>query len=77
MCGIIPDAHWALRRCSSSARARGMSKVASPIAMKAASQLHWCGYRCGAALIRVPVSLVRRTSRATSAIRSSLRCVIT
>lgn len=34
MCGIIPDAHSARPRCSSSASARGMSNVARPIETK-------------------------------------------
>jgi hypothetical protein len=43
MCGTLPVAHWLLKRVSSSRVARWLSTCARPRAMKALSQLHWCG----------------------------------
>ena len=46
--------------------ARRGSRCAQPIAMKALSQLHWCGYRRGAALVQLPASLSWSTAAARS-----------
>ena len=62
----MPVDHWAVNRRSSSARARRTSRCAHPIAMKALSQLHWCGYRCGDAFVQLPASLPWSTAAARS-----------
>ncbi len=41
---------------------------ASPMAMNAGSQRHWCGYRSDAALVQPPFSLRRNTRAASSSI---------
>ncbi len=43
MCGTRPSAHCARNRLASSRQARSGRSWASPIAMNAESQLHWCG----------------------------------
>ena len=43
MCGTRPSAHCARNRLASSRQARSGRTWASPIAMNAESQLHWCG----------------------------------
>ena len=60
MCGIIPFFHCADSSVSSSTTARSTLSGASPTETNAASQLHICGYRRGAALVIVPRSLPRR-----------------
>ena len=57
MCGTMPVSHCAANRCSSSFMARRTSRCAHPIALKALSQFHWCGYRCGDAFVQPPASL--------------------
>jgi hypothetical protein len=64
MCGSIPVLHCADSRLRSSVTARGTSMRANPIATNAASQLHWWGYRSGAAEVIFPRSLRRNTCRA-------------
>ena len=59
MCGIIPFAHCADSRVSSSTTARSTLSGASPTATNAASQLHMCGYSSGAAVVITPRSLPR------------------
>ncbi len=71
MCGTIPVNHCAANNPSSSAMARRTSRCAHPIAMKALSQLHWCGYRCGDAFVQLPASLPCSTAAAWS--RSTAR----
>ncbi|SKT96792.1 Uncharacterised protein [Mycobacteroides abscessus subsp. abscessus] len=70
MCGIIPLAHCAESRVSSSVTARSTLSGASPTATNAASQLHMCGYSLGAALVMVPRSLPlsRYAARAASCV---------
>nr|WP_238454239.1 hypothetical protein [Micromonospora sp. ATA51] len=43
MCGTRPSAHWAAKSVRSSRHARSGRTWASPTAMNAESQLHWCG----------------------------------
>src|SRR6202167_4585916 len=62
----MPVAHCAANSCSSSVMARRTSRCAHPIAMNALSQLHWCGYRTGAALVQLPASLPCSTAAARS-----------
>src|SRR5579875_2849595 len=50
MWGTMPLSHWPEKRASRLRLANGTSKWASPIAIKAVSQLHWCGYRPAEAL---------------------------
>src|SRR5216683_2687022 len=71
MCGTIPVDHCAANSPSSSVMARRTSRCAHPMAMKALSQLHWCGYRCGDAFVQLPASLPWSTAAARS--RSTAR----
>src|SRR5215469_3474667 len=71
MCGTMPVDHCAANSCSSSVMARRTSRCAQPMAMNALSQLHWCGYRRGAALVQPPASLPCSTAAAWS--RSTAR----
>src|SRR5450631_1182084 len=66
MCGTMPDSHCAANNCSSSVMARRTSRCAHPIALKALSQLHWCGYRCGDAFVQPPASFLCSTAAARS-----------
>ena len=74
MCGIIPLAHCADSRVSSSTTARSTLSGASPIATNAASQLHMCGYSNGAAVVITPRSLPRSryAARAASCVGAKL-----
>ncbi len=74
MCGIMPLAHWAESSVSSSTTARSTLSGANPIATKAASQLHICGYSSGAAVVIVPRSLPRNryAARAASCVGAKL-----
>src|SRR3712207_1849678 len=65
MCGTLPFFHWCRKRPRSSPAARDVSRWARPMVMNPASQLHWCGYRVGAALVQPPMSLRRSTSAAS------------
>ena len=60
ICGTMPFDHWPRNSDHSSVTARSGSKWAQPMATKAASQLHWCGYRRGDGRVHVPRSLVRQ-----------------
>ena len=71
MCGTMPFRHCPRSSESSSSLARGRSTTASPIALKAASQLHWCGYSAGAALVVTPMLLSLRMYAARVANGSS------
>src|ERR1700733_2743864 len=62
----MPVAHCAANRLSSSVMARRTSRCAQPIAMNALSQLHWCGYKTGAARVQLPASLACSTAAARS-----------
>jgi len=67
MCGIRPSPHWAASSVSSSVCARTGETCLRPIAMKAESHDHWCGYRLREGTVEVPVQLSRST-------RTALRC---
>src|ERR687890_1170368 len=56
MWGTLPVFHWWAKRVRSSCAARRVSRWARPMAMKAESQLHWCGYRDGAARVQPSMS---------------------
>lgn len=64
MCGTRPSAHWAPSRLSSSRWALRTDRWRRPIAMKAESQLHWCGYSPRDGTVEEPVQLVRSTRAA-------------
>ena len=66
MCGTMPVDHCAANSSSSSAMARRTSRCAHPMALKALSQLHWWGYRCGDAFVQLPASLPCSTAAAWS-----------
>jgi hypothetical protein len=57
MCGTIPFGHWAANSVRRSVAARSQSTCAQPIAVKAESQLHWCGYRRGPGRVASPSQL--------------------
>src|SRR5918994_849523 len=60
MLDTLPVFHWWAKRVRSSCAARRGSRGARPMAMKAESQLHWCGYSDGAARVHPPMSFRRR-----------------
>ncbi len=64
-CGTFPVAHGPAKSVSSSRVARRLSRWASPSAMHAESQLHWCGYRSGASLVHDSNELRCRTPAAS------------
>src|ERR671910_2764416 len=60
MWGTLPVFHWWAKRVRSSCAALRVSRWASPTAINAESQLHWCGYSHGAARVHPPISFRRR-----------------
>ena len=66
MCGTRPSAHCPRSWDSSSRAARPGSSHDHPIAMKAASQPHWCGYWRREGTVEPPVQLPSRTEVAAA-----------
>jgi hypothetical protein len=66
MWGSMPLTHWALNSVSSSVWARCWSYQDRPIAMKAESQLHWCGYRLREGTVEAPSRLSSSTALAAA-----------